>query len=339
MTDSNVRPKVDYAALYGAFIDKVSAPDRYVMPTVVRVRPIAREIAAEPDEVNDWGKQTMRMRYEVLTDELPLAGGSAMRRMPSGELSVIAALRAEAPWLEDVIAIVERQLELQLAVGRPWVRIAPLLLVGAPGTGKSWIARRIAELCGCGHGTADLSGAMDATIITGNPRGWMHCQPVFPALVMAQAHTANPFLIVEEVDKAGGSERYGDPIAAMLNLIEPSNARCYYDKALLTEIDVSHANWVMTANAVTPRLPKPFLSRVEVVGVAAPPLDMFEPLVAQLIATLAERWSLPSDMTPVLPTSAIATLRADYRRHRSIRRLGQMIERVAGSCLPERRLH
>jgi ATP-dependent Lon protease len=125
----------------------------------------------------------------------------------------------------------------------------------------------------------------------------------------------------------------------MLNLIEPNNARCYYDKALLTEIDVSHANWVMTANAITSRLPKPFLSRVEIVEVTAPPLDMFEPLVAQLIGTLARRWSLPPDMTPILPASAIATMRADYRRYRSIRRLGQMIERIAAGCLPERRLN
>jgi hypothetical protein len=78
----------------------------------------------------------MRTRYEVLTTDKPLAGGSAMRRTPSGELLVIATLRAETPWLKLVIAIVERKLELHLALGRPWTGIAPLLLVGAPGTGK-----------------------------------------------------------------------------------------------------------------------------------------------------------------------------------------------------------
>jgi len=65
----------------------------------------------------------------------------------------------------------------------------------------------------------------------GNPRGWNASQPMFPALIMVQTKTANPILIAEEVNKAGGSERYGDPIAAMLNLIEPNNTPCHYDNA------------------------------------------------------------------------------------------------------------
>ena len=312
---------------------------RYRIPTVAKLRPIKGEIAVEPDETGDWGRQTLRMRYDVLTNELPLAGGKAMRRTPSGQLLLIETLRAEAPWLERIIAIIERQLEVQLRIGQPWVQFAPLLLVGSPGCGKSWIAKRLAELCQCGHGIAELAGAMDATIISGNPRGWNAAQPMFPALIMSQTRTANPICIVEEVEKSGGSMHYGDPIAALLNLLEPNNARAFYDKCLLTEVDVSHVSWILTANSITPRLSPAFLSRVEVVEVTEPPIEAFDELLALMLASLCRRWALPAGMAPELPKKAIDTLRADYRRHRSIRRLGQMLERVAGACLPERRLN
>ena len=40
MTDHKPRPKVDYAALYAPFVEKFCVRDPYVMPTVVKVRPI-----------------------------------------------------------------------------------------------------------------------------------------------------------------------------------------------------------------------------------------------------------------------------------------------------------
>lgn len=238
-----------------------------------------------------------------------------------------------------MIASIERRLERQLLVGEPWVALSPLLLVGPPGCGKSWIARRIGALAGTGHRTIDLAGAMDSTIVHGNPRGWQSHMPSFPALAMAETRCANPLCIVEEVDKAGGSERHGDPIAALLALIEPSTARCYRDRCLQTEVDVSAVNWIMTANAVTPRLPAPFLSRIEIIEVAMPPADMVDVLTEQLLADLARRWRLPPTMPIELPARVLGQLRQDYRHHASIRRLQRIIDVVAGFCLPERRIH
>ncbi len=131
MTDRKEKPKFDYTAQDVAILGRLSAPDPYVIQTVVKLRPITGKVAVEPDDANDFGRQTMRMRYDVLTTDLPLAGDPALRRTLSSELLVIKTLRGGASWLENVIAVVERQLELQPALGRPWIQIAPFLLVGA----------------------------------------------------------------------------------------------------------------------------------------------------------------------------------------------------------------
>lgn len=303
------------------------------------LQPIAGEIMAEAHEDAGLVVTTVRQRYGCLTTPLPLRGAEALKRNGDGELMLVAALRDEASWLEPVIATLERRLERQLLVGEPWVAISPMLLVGPPGCGKSWIARRIGELAVTGHRTIDLAGAMDSTIIHGNPRGWHSQMPSIPVLAMAETRCANPLCIVEEVEKAGGSERYGDPIAALLALLEPSTARCYRDRCLQTEVDVSAVNWIMTANAITPRLPPPFLSRIEVIEVAMPPADMVDVLIEQLLADLARRWRLPPTMPIELTSRVMAQLRQDYRRHSSIRRLQRMIEAVAAYCLPERQVH
>jgi hypothetical protein len=57
ITERKPEPKVDYTALYGTFIDKVSAPNCYVMPTFLKTRPIAGEIAVEPYDANDLGRR------------------------------------------------------------------------------------------------------------------------------------------------------------------------------------------------------------------------------------------------------------------------------------------
>lgn len=306
------------------------ATKSYDMPTTAYVRPCER---IEPEAYQDGlGFNTIAARYAKLTDELPLRGASAMHRLPaSSELSMVAELRARAPWFEPAIAIVERQLELQLLRGNPWLAFRPMLLLGPPGVGKSWFARTVAELSGAGIGTADLAGSYGDGLIAGNPRGYIQNQPCFPAVVMNQTATANPVCIVEEVDKAGGSERTGDPLAALLNLIEPGSATAYYDKCLLAPVDVSHVNWILTANTLG-RLTPPLLSRLDVVEIAPPTKDMFEGVIEQLTRSLCAGWGVsPSSL--VLPAKAINTLRRDFGRRRSVRRLSMILQAIAPHCL------
>ena len=77
-----------------------------------------------------------------------------------------------------------------------------------------------------------LSGVADSVTVEGTPRGYTNTVPSFPALSMAQHSTANPILVVVELDKAVTDSRNGNPVAALLTLIEAGTARHYWDRCL-----------------------------------------------------------------------------------------------------------
>ena len=102
----------------------------------------------------------------------------------------------------------------------------------------------------------DLGAMHDAAALVSVSRGLTNTKPCWPAQAMSAHGCANPLLVLDELHKAGGSRRNGDPLGALLGMLEPSTARAYFDTSLMCEVDLSAVCWLATAN--------------DVVGLAAP---------------------------------------------------------------------
>ena len=313
MSDNDELP--DFSGTFP--LDFLKAKPISLIPTTKFIRPCE---CIEPETKEFDGITTIAMRFAALTTELPLAGADAMKPMGNGDLAITAHLRARAPWFEPAISLLYQQWRLQLWLARPWISFKPMLLVGPPGCGKSHLARMIAERARTGHSILSLSGVADSATVEGTPRGYSSTMPCFPALTMAQHCTANPIIVVDELDKAVSSSRNGDPVAALLTLIEPGTARQYWDRCLAAPIDLSHVSWIFTANALD-GLSAPLLSRLDIVRVTGPSPDHFDVLLTNLTDGLAHEWGVPLAVLPDLASEAEDFLRKRFSKHRSVRRL------------------
>ncbi|WP_298671505.1 AAA family ATPase [uncultured Sphingomonas sp.] len=260
--------------------------------------------------------------WDRLTVPLRLAGADAMRPDGHGQLPRLAALATEAPWSRQLVGDVERQLRAQVALGRPWINFDPLLLVGEPGAGKTWFARRLGAALDLDSATLELGSTSDDRMLSGTARGWSSAQPAWPLIVMADNHCANPLLILDELDKAGGSQRSGHPHRALLAMLDRASSVAWHDQYLLTDCDLSHVNWIACANDLSP-IPRPLLSRFHVIEVPKLGADDFDALLTSVIRETAKRWEVPVTMLPDLPVGAVTLLRDRFARHPSIRALAR----------------
>ncbi len=193
-----------------------------------------------------------------------------------------------------------------------------MCLVGAPGAGKSRLARRLSECLGVGLWRTDGARADGATF-GGTDRRWYSAEPCHPFLAASRARVANPLILVDEVDKAASRSDYGRLWDSLLAFLEPETVRAYPDPCLQVDLDLSQLSLIATANSLTP-LPAPLLDRLRIVEVPEPRASdlasLVTPLACDLLAeqSLDERWWQPLD------ADELALLAAKWRGG-SVRRL------------------
>lgn len=248
--------------------------------------PTLRPCSAIEPEGSGGIRVELEERYAALTHPLALDGSAAMTLTNEDDVVLAKALRARFPWMEAAISVLEQQIRLAIWAGQPWLAWRPICLVGDPGTGKSHFARELASIAGLAFAALDVGSMYDAAALTAVSRGWTNTKPCWPAQMMESFRTANTLLVLDEIEKAGDSERNGDPHKALLAMLEPSTAAHYFDTCLMAEVDLSAVCWIATANS-TENLPRPLASRMQIIPVAGPNPEHFEIVVAGVLGDLA----------------------------------------------------
>jgi ATP-dependent Lon protease len=222
--------------------------------------------------------ENLRATYERMLER----GPERFQVKPSG-VPEMAALYEQLPNFADALDDLKRHVALAQDSG-DGIEITPMLLLGAPGIGKTHFARQLAELLGTGMSLVPMSSMTAGWLLSGASSQWKGAKPgkVFEALVDGQY--ANPVLVVDEIDKASADAQY-DPLGSLYSLLEHDTATSFMDEFAEVAIDASQVIWIMTANDER-CIPEPILNRMNVFEIEAPTHDQARAIARNLYGAI-----------------------------------------------------
>ena len=216
-------------------------------------------------ELPGSASEALKSTYEKMLK----AGGARFTVKPSG-IPVMDELYDELPNFAEVLDDIRKHIALCASSNDP-MELPPMLLLGEPGIGKTHFGQRIAQLLATGFGLVSMSSMTAGWILSGASSQWKNAKPgkVFDTLL--NGSYANPVIVVDEIDKAGGESHY-DPLGALYSLLEHDTASQFIDEFVEIPVNASGVVWIATANDET-RIPDPILNRVNVYSIEAPDRD------------------------------------------------------------------
>lgn len=226
--------------------------------------------------------------------------------------------------LEDVK---DRILEF-LAVGalKGEVSGSIICLVGPPGVGKTSIGRSIAESLGRKFYRFSVGGMRDEAEIKGHRRTYIGAMPGKFVQALKDCETANPVIMLDEIDKIGASFQ-GDPASALLEVLDPEQNHEFMDHFMDIRFDLSKALFVCTANTLD-TIPGPLLDRMEVIRLSGYITEeKLQIAKHHLWPSLLEEAGLTKEQVQITP-AAIRHVIEGYARESGVRNLKKQLAKL-----------
>jgi hypothetical protein len=242
-------------------------------------------ISGVGNETTADGKRVAKELEKFKQRPLPLPG------MP--ELTgVRARLIAEFPY---ALAVIDKVLEGLDA--RPNVYLRPIILLGAPGSGKTEFAKLLSKELDAPFEIISCGGVSDSAI-GGTARRWSSGEPSLAIMAVRRHRCAGPIIILDEIDKIGTSRNNGNVHDVLIGLYEPVTSRHWHDPYIQAPCDLSHVSWLMTANSIEP-IPAALRDRCRILRFPCPEADHLPLLAPRILARryvqagYDPRWATP----------------------------------------------
>lgn len=223
--------------------------------------------------------------------------------------------------------IKERILELMAVWKLTDRRFAQVLcLVGPPGVGKTSVARSIAEATGRQYVRVSLGGLRDESDIRGHRKTYIGAMMGRIMTAVKQAKTANPLILLDEIDKMGNDFR-GDPSSALLEVLDPEQNSAFTDHYVELPFDLSQVLFVTTANDAG-AIPRPLYDRMDVLELSSYTAEeKFHIAKKHLLKKQLARHGLNTKQLRI-SDKQLKLLIAGYTREAGVRQLERCIAKI-----------
>lgn len=227
--------------------------------------------------------------------------------------------------------IKERILEY-LAVSQisPDIKGQIICFSGPPGVGKTSVAKSIARATGREYVRIALGGVRDEAEIRGHRKTYIGSMPGRIIDALQKAKTANPLILLDEVDKLSADYK-GDPTSALLEVLDPEQNFGFTDHYIDLPFDLSKVMFITTAN-VRSNIPAPLQDRMEIIELGSYTYeDKFQIAKKHLVPKQIKRHGLKTSQLKITDKS-LKLIIDGYTREAGVRLLEQQIATVCRKC-------
>lgn len=214
-------------------------------------------------------------------------------------------------------------LAIQKLGGKP--RGTVLAILGPPGTGRTTLARTLADALARPFVRISMRGIRDEADLRGTPHSEPVARPGEILEALRQAGARNPVLLFDDLDLLDG--RGTDLTSAILGALDPSRNFRFRDHYLGVPFDLSGALFVVTA-CIADDIPNQLWDRVEAIE-----LSGYTERVKVAIAR-AHTWPQAIEAggieaySPRITDAAIRRIIRQYTREAGLRELSDMLEAI-----------